>query len=46
MTVTREQMNAWNRWHRQAVLKKAQQKRTDAAVAVMKKPAPQQARLF
>lgn len=35
-------MALWDRWHRQATMKKAQQERQAAAMAVMKKPEPKQ----
>lgn len=48
--VTRAEMEAWSRWHRQTVLARAQQKRQEAVAPVMKKPqpakAPQQLRMF
>ncbi len=45
--VTTYQMKAWNDWQRRAALKKAQQERQAAVMAVMKKPTqqPQQLRL-
>ena len=45
MNATLYQMKAWNRWQHQAAMKKAQQERQAAAMAVIKKPAPQQLRL-
>jgi hypothetical protein len=45
MSVTLDQMKAWNDRQRLAALKKVQQERMAAVMAVMKKPpAPQQQR--
>lgn len=46
MNVTLYQMKAWNRWQHQAAMKKAQDERLAAVMAVMKKPEqPKQLRL-
>lgn len=37
-------MALWDRWHRQATMKKAQHERQAKVMAVIKKPEPQQLR--
>jgi hypothetical protein len=46
MNVTLYQMKAWNQRRMEEAIRKAQQERTAAAMAVMKRPAPQQGRLI